>query len=503
MPVALALLLEVPGVALVAGAAEHTVTGVTLDSRRVARGDLYAALPGAKVHGADFLAEVVAAGASALLTDPTGLDRALATGLPVLVADDPRRVLGELAARTYSRPAAAMVLIGTTGTNGKTTTSYLVEAGLRAAGHRTGLVGTVGTQIGDRVLPSARTTPEAPELAALLALMREEGVTAAAMEVSSHALAQGRMDGTPVDVAVFTNLSQDHLDFHGSMQEYFAAKALLFTRARAGSAVINLDDPMGERLLHATRLPVATVSASGDVRADWRAETVAQGAGSSDVVVHGPAGERLDLHVGLPGDFNVANALCALAALAAAGVDPEVAARGISGLAGVPGRAEPVHAGQEFTALVDYAHTPDAVTRLLATLRPLTPGRLVVVLGCGGDRDAGKRPLMGAAAVTGADLVILTSDNPRSEDPVAILDAMAAGAQGVEGADVEVVVDRRTALALAVQGLGAGDTLVVAGKGHEQGQEIGGVVLPFDDRVELARAVTFLTEHGIDDGGPA
>ena len=476
---------EGPGAA---ARAATPLTGATHDSRAVRPGDLYAALPGARHHGADFCPQAAAAGAAAVLTDPAGRERALATGLPVLVHPAPRRVLGAVAAAVHRDPAAGLLLLGVTGTNGKTTTAYLLEAGLRAAGHTTGLLGTVETRVADEVVPSARTTPEATDLQALFARMRDRGVTAAALEVSSHALVLGRVDATRFRVAAFTNLSQDHLDFHADMEEYFAAKASLFTPARADAAVVCVDDEHGRRLAATAGVPVTTCSATGR-DADWRALDVETGPRGSRFRLAGPDGTTTEAAVGLPGLYNVANATVALATLARAGVPLAAAAAGVAALPGVPGRVERVEAGQAGLAVVDYAHTPDAVATLLATLRAVTRGRLVVVLGCGGDRDRGKRPLMGAAAARGADLAVLTSDNPRSEDPLAILAAVADGARGTAGAEVVVEPDRRAAIALAVGGLGPDDTVVVAGKGHEQGQEAQGVVRPFDDRVVLAEAL--------------
>ena len=461
----------------------RTVTGCTHDSRAVQPGDLYAALPGARTHGADFTGSAVAQGAAAVLTDPGGAVRASSYDVPVLVADDPRGALGRVARWVHDDPAAAMLLLGVTGTNGKTTTAFLLEAGLRAAGHATGLLGTVLTRIGDDVVPSVRTTPEATDLQALFAVMREHGTTAVAMEVSSHALALGRVDGVVYDTAVFTNLSQDHLDFHPTMEDYEAAKASLFQPDRSRRAVVCTDDAAGRRIAAGAGVPVWTYGTLGQ-DADWRAVDVELTPTGSTFRLVGP---RLELPaaVQLPGAFNVANAVGALACLATSGVDPEAAVEGVAGLAGVPGRMERVDAGQPFLAVVDYAHTPDAVATLLSTVRAVTTGKVVVVLGCGGDRDRGKRPLMGRAAAQGADVAILTSDNPRSEDPAEILAQMAAGAPGAL-----VEVDRRTAIERAVALAGPGDAVVVAGKGHETGQEAGGVVAPFDDREVLRAALT-------------
>ncbi len=460
------------------GTTGTAVHGCTLDSRAVRPGDLYAALPGARAHGADYAAGAAAAGAAAVLTDPAGTARAQATGLPVLVADDPRCVLGAVSAEVYGRPGAAMTLLGVTGTNGKTTTAFLLEAGLRAAGQVPGLVGTVVTRVGERVAASVRTTPEAPDLQGLLAAMREQGVTAVAMEVSSHALVLGRVDGLVFDVAAFTNLSQDHLDFHADMAEYEAAKAQLFTPERSRHGLVNVDDAAGRRLAEARRVPTSTYSAAGGP-ADFRAHDVALRPEGSTFRLVGP-GVDVPARVRLPGAFNVANAVAALGTLVLAGIDVDAAVRGVGELPGVPGRMERVDAGQPFLALVDYAHTPEAVAGLLRTVRSVTPGRVLVVLGCGGDRDRAKRPLMGRAAAQGADVAVLTSDNPRSEDPGAILAEMVAVATGAL-----VEPDRRTAIARAVALARPGDAVVVAGKGHETGQEVAGVVHPFDDRAVL------------------
>ena len=471
------LLRSVPGLRPQRPVDAVEVTGCTLDSRSVRPGDLYAALPGARAHGADFAAAVVAAGAAAVLTDRAGSARF--PDLPVLVAEDPRAVLGEVARWVNDDPAAGLLLLGVTGTNGKTTTAFLLEAGLRAAGHSTALLGTVLTRIGDAVLPSVRTTPEAPDLQAMFAVMRERAVTAVAMEVSSHALTLGRVDGVVYDVAAFTNLSQDHLDFHASMAEYEAAKAQLFTPARSRVGVVNCDDPAGRRIAHRRQTSLVTYGED----ADWTAREVDLRPDGSTFRLVGPD-VSLRVHVRLPGAFNVANTVCALATLATAGVPVEAAAQGIADLPGVPGRMERVDVGQPFLAVVDYAHTPEAVATLLSTVRSVTTGRVIAVLGCGGDRDRAKRPLMGRAVADGADVAVLTSDNPRSEDPDAILAQMAAGAP-----DATVERDRRAAIRAAVALARPGDAVVVAGKGHETGQEAAGVVTPFDDRVELREAV--------------
>ncbi|MFF0555066.1 UDP-N-acetylmuramoyl-L-alanyl-D-glutamate--2,6-diaminopimelate ligase [Streptomyces sp. NPDC020472] len=468
------------------------ISGITHDSRAVRPGDLYAALPGARTHGADFVAQAAGLGAAAILTDPAGAERAAATGLPVLVVEDPRGRMGELAAAIYGRPGEDLLQIGITGTSGKTTTAYLVEGGLRGSGRRTGLVGTVEMRIGDERIKSERTTPEATDLQALFAVMRERGVEAVAMEVSSHALVLGRVDGCVFDVAVFNNLSPEHMEFHSDMEDYFQAKAGLFTPARSRLGVVNLDDAYGRRLVSEATVPVVTFSAEGRAEADWRAEDLVLGSHDSTFTAVGPEGERISATAPLPGPFNVANTLAAIATLAAAGLDPKAAAEGVAAVPGVPGRLERVDAGQPYLAVVDYAHKTDAVESVLRSLREVTEGRLHVVIGCGGDRDTTKRGPMGAAAARLADTAVLTSDNPRSEDPLVILSAMLAGASEVpseERGDVLVEPDRAAAIAAAVARARPGDTVLVAGKGHEQGQETAGVVRPFDDRQVLREAI--------------
>jgi UDP-N-acetylmuramoyl-L-alanyl-D-glutamate--2,6-diaminopimelate ligase len=477
------------------------VTGVTLDSRRVRPGDLYAALPGFTTHGAHFAAQAGAAGAAAILTDPAGAALVRQSGgieLPVLVVDDPRGVLGAVSAWVYGQPARAVAMTGITGTNGKTTTSYLLDAALRAGGHTTGLIGTVATHIGDEVLPSTRTTPEAPDLHALLAVMRERGASAVTMEVSSHALHLGRVDGVRFDLAVFTNLTRDHLDFHGDMESYFAAKAVLFTPQRAGAALVCTDDQWGVRVADLAReRGVTTQTYSLDGPGDWSAHDLVVGRqGGSAFGVRGPAGIAVPAGVGLPGRHNVANALAAIAAAVHHGVDPHVAARAVATCPGVPGRMEQVHAGQPFLALVDYAHTPDAVARAIAATREATVGRVITVLGCGGDRDQDKRPLMGEVAARDSDVLVITDDNPRSESPLAIREAIIEGTRRVDRrlrAQVLVEGDRALAIGVAAGMARADDAVLVLGKGHEQGQEAAGVITPFDDRVELRRAMEGLS----------
>ncbi|MGW6136857.1 UDP-N-acetylmuramoyl-L-alanyl-D-glutamate--2,6-diaminopimelate ligase [Streptomyces sp. NPDC055140] len=466
-------------------------TGITHDSRAVRPGDIYAALPGARFHGADFAAQAASLGAVAALTDPSGAERVAAAGLPALVVENPRGRMGELAATIYGHPGRDLLQIGITGTSGKTTTAYLIEGGLRTM-HSTGLIGTVEMRIGDERIKSERTTPEATDLQALFAVMRERGVDAVAMEVSSHALVLGRVDGCVFDVAVFNNLSPEHMEFHSDMEDYFRAKAQLFTRARSKQGVVNFDDEYGRRLIDESEVPVVTFSAEGHPDADWRAEDVEVGPFDSAFVAVGPKGERIIAKSPLAGPFNVANALAAIVALAVAGIDPQQAADGVAAVPGVPGRLERVDAGQSYLAVVDYAHKTDAVESVLRALRKVTENKLHIVLGCGGDRDTTKRMPMGAAAARLADTAVLTSDNPRSEDPLAILATMLAGAAEVpahERAEVQVFEDRAAAIAAVVARAQPGDTVLVAGKGHEQGQDIAGVVRPFDDRLVLREAI--------------
>jgi UDP-N-acetylmuramoyl-L-alanyl-D-glutamate--2,6-diaminopimelate ligase len=472
------------------------ITGVIHDSRQVRSGDLYAALPGANTHGAAHVAEAAAAGAVAVLTDPSGAGSS--GNLPVVVVDDPRRQLGRVAADVYGNPARDLLMLGITGTNGKTTTAYLVESGLRAAGHVTGLVGTVETRVGDERFPSVRTTPEATELHALLAVMRERGASACVMEVSSHALVLGRVDGIVFDVVGFTNLSEDHLDFHDDLDDYFAAKAALFTVQRSRRGVVMVDDEYGQRLAAQAKIPIVTVSTRR--RADWSVVALEPGESrSANAYLEHRSGDRLRVGSPMPGDFNVANAALACVMLDEAGVDRSDSIRGVEACPGVPGRMERIltPAGGPL-AVVDYAHTPDAIENVLRALRPSTPGRLVVVVGAGGDRDRHKRPKMGAVAGRNADLVIVTDDNPRSENPAAIRAAVVSGARAAtEGSRVEVkeVADRRAAIRLAVEvAREPADTVVVVGKGHEKGQEAAGVVHPFDDRVVLRDALEHV--HG-------
>lgn len=437
------------------------VTGVTHASGQVRPGDLYAALPGQRFHGGQFV--------------------------PALVLPDPRARLGEVAARVYGDPTARLPVIGITGTAGKTTSAYLIEAGLRAAGRNPALLGTVETRLGELTVDSVRTTPEATDLQALLAVALEQGVDAVAMEVSSHALALDRVGGVRFAVGGWTNVGQDHLDFHPSPEAYFAAKARLFD-GRCRVEVLNHDEPALKPLI---RPATVTYSAAGDPAASWYASGVSGAGFGQRFTARGPGITR-PAGVSLPGRHNVANALLAIAALVAVGVAAPAAVAGVATRLGVPGRLERVGEGPVL-GVVDYAHKPDSIEAALAALRPVAGagGRLICLIGAGGERDTGKRPLMGAAAARGADLVIVTDDNPRTEDPAQIRAGVLAGARRVAGgAQVREVAGRRAAIEAAVGLAVPGDVIALLGKGHERGQELAGRVEPFDDRTALAEALT-------------
>src|SRR5277367_3456469 len=467
------------------------ITGVTLRAQDVQPGDLFAALPGGATHGASFYRGAIERGAVAVLTDASGLAQLNrdAGVVPVIVHPEPRSILGEFAATVYGHPSERLGVIGITGTSGKTTTTYLIEAGLRSAGRTVGLIGTVGLRINGVDIPSALTTPEAPALQALLAAMAERGVDTVVMEVSSHALTLGRVDGTQFAVGGFTNLSRDHLDFHPTMADYFDAKAMLFdpdSSLRARMVVVCVDDDAGRAM--ANRTEAAITVSTQDRPADWRAEDVTAEAGAQEFTAVDPAGVHHRMGIRLPGGYNIANCLVALAILEVVGVSPEQASAGLRHTQ-VPGRLEQIDRGQDFLALVDYAHKPGALREVLRSLR--RPGsRLAVVLGAGGDRDPGKRAPMGRIAAELADLVVVTDDNPRSEDPAAIRREILAGAaEAGTAAKVVEMGDRRAAIDHAVGWAAPGDVVLIAGKGHETGQTRGGQTHPFDDRVELAAAL--------------
>ena len=470
------------------GSEHGPITGVELDSRLVQPGDVFAAMPGHVLHGAVFARQAVTNGAVAILTDGAGLEllpAGMSDHIPVIEIAAPRSCLGSVSAAIYGRPAEGATILGITGTNGKTTVAYMLEAGLRAAGRTTGVIGTIGIRVHDTQLASRRTTPEAPHLHAIIGFMREAGVDSIAVEVSSHALEEGRVDGVRFAVAGFTNLSQDHLDYHGTMEEYFAAKAALFTPERCACAVVGVDDEWGRRLSNRPLVPTVTWSAdSSPATADWNLT-----ADDGGWVAVGPGGQRTPLVMPLPGAFNRANALCAFVMLRQLGIDGSVAAEGIAQVR-VPGRMEWIGRGGPVTAIVDYAHSPDAIEAAISSVRPDAVGRIIAVIGAGGDRDREKRPVMGARAAALADIVIVTDDNPRSEDPAVIRASVIEGTRAPgSSAEVEEVADRRRAIIRAFERARPGDVVLVLGKGHEQGQEIAENVLPFDDRVEVRRAL--------------
>ncbi|MDP9342342.1 MAG: UDP-N-acetylmuramoyl-L-alanyl-D-glutamate--2,6-diaminopimelate ligase [Actinomycetota bacterium] len=457
------------------GDADVRVTGVTYRSDQVEPGDLFFCVPGTRVDGHEFAPEAAAAGAVAVVAER---ELALPGHVAQVVVPSVREAMGPVSAAFYGRPADRMTVVGITGTNGKTTTTYLLESVFRAAGLAPGVVGTTGVRIDGQPEPFPRTTPEAPDLHRLLVRMLEHGVRAVAMEVSSHGLHQHRVGGFRFACAVFTNLTQDHLDYHDTMEEYFRAKAMLFTPEIAERAAVNLDSPEGRRLVD-TGVPTVTYGVAEG--ADVRGEDVHTDASGLAFRVG-----TLEVRSRLRGLFNVSNCLAALAAARSVGIEDAATAEGIGVLAGVPGRLEPVEAGQDFLVLVDYAHTPDSLENVLRAARPLAKGRVIVAFGCGGDRDRGKRPLMGEVATTLADLTVVTSDNPRSEDPLAIVAEIERGARRGRGRYV-VEPDRREAIRMALGEAEAGDVVVIAGKGHETGQEFaGGMVVPFDDRIVAA-----------------
>jgi UDP-N-acetylmuramoyl-L-alanyl-D-glutamate--2,6-diaminopimelate ligase len=476
--------------------ADVVVIGIAQDSRVVEPGDLYLARPGLATHGAAHAPAAHAAGAVAAVTDAAGEDRCRAAGLVTLVTADPARVAGPLAQFVLGEPAKRLRTIGITGTNGKTTTAFMVAALLSAAGHRSGLLGTVVSRVGGVDEESARTTPEATDLARLMARMVAAGDEACVMEVSSHALALNRVDGIVFDVALFLNFSQDHLELHGSMESYFAAKASLFTPERAARAVVDTTGAAGRRLAEQATIDVVTLDSgirgpAGEPAqrtaraADYALADVEIGSVSSSARLVGPGlpPDGLSFTLPVPGDFNLANAAAAVLAVHVAGVDVVSAVDGFSTLR-VPGRMERHRVPGGIVAVVDFAHTPAAITAVLEGLRASLSagsGRLIAVAGCGGDRDPEKRRSMGHALGAGADILVITDDNPRSEDPGAIRAAALAGARWAAHAEVVEVADRAVAIHTALGRARSGDVVAVLGKGHETGQEVGGVVLPFSD----------------------
>jgi UDP-N-acetylmuramoyl-L-alanyl-D-glutamate--2,6-diaminopimelate ligase len=469
-PVSLAHLVAAAPGATLRGDGEILVADIAFDSREVVPGALFFCVPGLRVDGHAFALDAMGAGAVAFV-----VERWLDVEAPQALVPSVRRSMGPISARAFADPAKSMATVGVTGTNGKTTVTYLLGSIFEAAGWTAGVVGTTGASVAGEPVPLARTTPEAPDLHRLLARMRDHGVRGAAMEVSSHALAQRRVDGVVFDVAVFTNLSQDHLDFHATMEAYFEAKARLFTPEHATRAVVNADEPSGRSLLHDVAIPTTSFGTGPD--ADLRARDVLVTREGIECIVDGIA-----IRSRLRGAFNLENLLAAAAAARALGIDDDAIRRGLAALPEVPGRMEPIEAGQDFLVVVDYAHTPVSIRSVLRASRPLTSGRLILVFGCGGDRDRAKRSPMGAAATANADLTVVTTDNPRSEDPLAILSDIEPGAKEGGGAFV-IEPDRREAIRLALHEAAAGDLVVIAGRGHEPLQERRDDAVPFDDRV--------------------
>jgi UDP-N-acetylmuramoyl-L-alanyl-D-glutamate--2,6-diaminopimelate ligase len=479
----------VPGASVAAGAAgtagvDPEVTGVTHDSRRVAAGDLYVALPGQRFDGWDFAAAAVAAGAVAVAGAPPRQGAPVGLGVPWVEVAQPRTALAALAARAYGHPERELVLAGVTGTNGKTTVALLVTAILEAAGVAAGFIGTVGAHFHERRFAGGHTTPEASDFYRMLRDMRAAGARAVSMEVSSHALAMERVGGASFDVAIFTNLTRDHLDFHLGMEDYFAAKRRLFSQLKPGGrAVIHLDDPYGRRL--AAEIPGAlTFGREGDVRP----LAVTLGARGTEATFATPRGE-LVLTSPLVGRYNLENLLAAVAAAEALTLPHAAVAAAVAARRPIPGRMEPVDRGQPFAVFVDYAHTDAALGAALKAVREVAAGKVAVVFGCGGDRDPGKRALMGRIAGELADLPIVTSDNPRGEDPLAIIAAVEEGVKASGNSSYRLLPDRREAIRAALAAAGPGWAVLVAGKGHEREQIVGDRKLPFSDIDEIGLAL--------------
>jgi UDP-N-acetylmuramoyl-L-alanyl-D-glutamate--2,6-diaminopimelate ligase len=461
---------------------EATVFGITHDSRSVIPGDLYVALLGANNHGIDFIDEAIMNGAVAVASDAHGASVAEQKGLPVIELSHAREDMAKLAGEIYGHPEKKLTLTGVTGTNGKTTTTHILRSMFLDAGKHVGVIGTLGTYLDEEHLPGARTTPESTDLFATLAVMAERGITNVFMEVSSHALALNRVSGIKFDVAVFTNLTQDHLDFHGSMENYFSAKALLFTPEFSKQAIVCTDDDWGVKLAAQTKIPVLTIGANGDWKAA-QANSNADGMTTQQIEIKNS--DSISISVNMLGSYNATNAACALAASQFLGLSMAAGLESLKKVRSIPGRLEKVTIDSPGTAIVDYAHTPDAVATVLTVIKNANPKQIITVIGCGGDRDALKRPLMGKVAAQLSDVVIVTDDNPRSEDPAAIRKSVIDGTTDCP-AQVFEVGDRRVAISKALELAESGDVIAVLGKGHESGQEIAGKVFPFDDRVVVS-----------------
>jgi UDP-N-acetylmuramoyl-L-alanyl-D-glutamate--2,6-diaminopimelate ligase len=483
----LKILAEAIPVREVLGSLDREVDGIFYDSRRVQKNGLYVAVRGAHVDGHQFTEQAIERGASAIVVErPESHSHATS-----LVVPDSREALADLAFTFFKKPALRLKMAGVTGTNGKTTTTFLLKHICDAAGLRSGLIGTVRYEIGERVLPATRTTPESLDLQEILSQMVDAGCKAAVMEVSSHALAQERTRGLQWDVAIFTNLTQDHLDFHETMEDYFEAKARLFTglkdqpNKKSAAAVINLDDRYGEQLAGRIKDAVPVITYGMSARADFRASNYRAEFGGTSFQLDA-CGKSYLVRVPLIGRFNVANALAALAAANSLGIGLREAILSLAKSPQVPGRLEAVPAKRQFQIFVDYAHSDDALLNVLKTLRELNPNRLIVVFGAGGDRDKQKRPLMGRVADQNADYSIITSDNPRKEDPLAIV---ADVQKGFRSGNFETVPDRAEAIARAIALAQPRDIVLIAGKGHENYQEFADHTIPFDDRQMALRAL--------------
>jgi UDP-N-acetylmuramoyl-L-alanyl-D-glutamate--2,6-diaminopimelate ligase len=457
------------------------ISGVAINAKEVKAGDLFIALPGAKTHGANFVAQAIANGAVAVLSE-----KKLEVDIPSFIHHAPRELVGLLSSWLYDQPFSKLSAVGITGTNGKTTTTNLLKQLWQLSGYSAALIGTLGVEIDKEFIAGERTTPEADQLQSLTALIVERKITHLAMEVSSHAIDQFRVEGCHYKVVAFTNLTQDHLDYHKSMDNYFAVKAKLFTAGYADSAILNIDDEYGVELTHKTKIPITTISRVNNT-ADWYYQSAVVQTGGYKIEIRNKSGEKILGNFPLLGDYNLDNLLLAVAIASATGLNSNQISDAISKLKSVPGRLEQIVVGQSFTALVDYAHTPDAVERVLQTAQSFTTGKVIAVLGCGGDRDSSKRAIMGKALFSGSDIAIFTSDNPRSESADEILNAMTKGVDLAEKGFV--LADRKVAIDFAVKQAKRGDTVLILGKGHESGQDVGGVITPFDDRIELAESI--------------
>ena len=463
---------------------ELFITGISLSAQSIKPGDLFIALPGAKNHGLDFLDIAIKNGAVAVLSD-----RILACEIPIFKQENPRQIVGALAAWFNDSPFNSLTAVGITGTNGKTTSANLVKQLWQLSGFTSGIIGTIGIEVGERKFESVRTTPEATQLQSIAALMLQSNATHLSMEVSSHALVQGRVNGAHFKVAAFTNLTQDHLDFHGDMESYYLAKAKLFTAELSDHAIVNIDDPYGKRLISEIKGKLTTVSRD-DVTADWHYLSYQPTADGYAISIAHRGVAEINCNFGLLGDFNLDNLLIAIAITAQTGLSMTQIEKVIPALKNVPGRLAKVNLGQSFNAIVDYAHTPDAVDRVLATARTFTTGNVIALLGCGGDRDVSKRPIMGNSLLAGSDVAIFTSDNPRGESAELIISQM-VGSNKIQAPNM-IITDRKMAITHAVSVAKAGDTILILGKGHESGQEVAGQIQPFDDQIELQSAISHL-----------